>query len=109
MLYTEFIVGDNTYKLRLNTRNIVALEKQINMGALTIFGDGERVPTVAEMVTILNYSLQQYHHGLNINDAYNIFDEWLAQGNSATDFISVIVDVYKVSGLFKDGGSAEKN
>ena len=27
MLYTEFIVGDNTYKLRLNTRNIVALEK----------------------------------------------------------------------------------
>lgn len=109
MLYTEFNVGDTTYKLRLNTRNIVALEKQIDKGALTIFGDGERVPTVAEMVTILNYSLQQYQHGLNLNDAYNIFDNWLSEGNAATDFISIIVDIYKVSGLFKDGTTEEKN
>lgn len=108
MLYNEFNVGDTTYKLRLNTRNIVALEKTIGMGALAIFGNGDRVPTIAEMVAILNYGLQQYQHGISLEDAYSIFDKWLDAGNTVTDFINVIVDLYKVSGLFKDTNN-EKN
>jgi uncharacterized membrane protein len=59
------------------------------------------------MVSVLHASLQQYHHGITINDAYNIFDEYLADGNSAVDFINVIVEIYKVSGIIKE--TTEKN
>jgi hypothetical protein len=110
MLYYDFKAGDKEYKLKLNTRNIVALEKNIECNPLMIFGNGDRVPTLSVMVAVLHASLQQYHHGITLNDAYDIFDEYVADGNSITDFIPVILEIYKVSGLIKEGAeNTEKN
>ena len=108
MMYVDFTAGNEAYKLRLNTRNIVALEKQLGTNPLGIFGRGERIPTVTEMVQILHSSLQQFQHSITLNDAYNIFDDYLADGNSSTDFIQVIVEVYKVSGIIKDESREEE-
>lgn len=108
MMYFDFEAGNKAYKLRLNTRNVVALEKQLGCNPLAIFGNGEEIPTVSAMVAILHCSLQQYQHSISVNDAYDIFDSWLADGHSVTDFISVILEVYKVSGIIKED-SAEKN
>ena len=99
MMYLDFEAGNKSYKLRLSTRNIVQLEKQLGCNPLMIFGDGNRIPTVTEMVNILHCSLIQYNHGITLNDAYNIFDEYLDEGHNATEFIQVIVDIYRVSGL----------
>ena len=109
MNFINFEAGNNTYKLRLNTRNIVLLEKQLGCNPLSIFGDGDTVPTVTTMVTILNASLQQYNHGITLNDAYDIFDEYLADGHSSVDFIPVILEIYKASGIIpKDNKEAEE-
>ena len=108
MLYTDFNAGGKEYKLRLNTRDIVVLEKQLQCNPLTIFGNGDKIPTVTTMVTILHSAMQQYQHGITLNDAFDIFDTWLADGNTATDFLTVIVDIFKVSGLIKNEVS-EKN
>lgn len=100
MLYTEFTVGTETYKLRLNTRAIIVLEKQLGCNPLSIFGDGDSLPTISTMVSVLHASLQQYQHNITLEDAYNIFDKFL-EDNTMTDFIPVIIEVYKVSGLIK--------
>ena len=97
MNYIDFEVGNKTYKLRLNTRNIVLLEKQLGCNPLHIFGGGDSVPTITVMVAILHAALQQYSHGITLNDAYDIFDEYLADGHSTVDFIPVILDIYKAS------------
>lgn len=107
MLYYDFNAGNEAYKLRLNTRNIVQLEKMLGKNPIAIFGDGDTVPTITEMVSVLFTSLQQYQHSITINDAYDIFDKYL-EDNTATDFISVILEVYKVSGIIKGAGT-EKN
>lgn len=99
MLYVDFETSKGTYKLRLNTRNVVVLEKQLGMNPLSIFGDGTTIPTVTTMVTILHVSLQQYQHGITLNDAYDIFDEYLEDGHTVTDFLTVILEIYKVSGI----------
>ena len=109
MMYVDFHAGDKDYKLRLNTRAVVALEKQLGCNPLGIFGDGESIPTITTMVTVLHASLQALHHGININDAYDIFDAYLEDGNTMTDFIKVILEVYKVSGIINDGEQSEKN
>lgn len=115
MLYFEFEAGNKTYKLRLNTKNTCDLEKKIGCNPVMLFGNGDRVPTVTEMVTVLNYSLQAYHHGFTMDEAYEIFDEWLADGHAMTEFIPVIVGIFKSSGLMKDKkttppeGEQEKN
>ena len=109
MNFINFEVSGNVYKLRLNTRNIVLLEKQIGCNPLNIFGvNGDSVPTVTIMVSVLHAALQQYNHGITLNDAYDIFDEYLAEGHSTVDFLPVILDIYKASGIIpKD--SDEKN
>lgn len=108
MMYYDFEVDNRAYKLRLNTRNVITLEKALECNPLAIFGDGKRIPTITEMVAILHASLQQYQHGITVNDASDIFDKWLEEGNVATDFIRVIVEVYKVSGIIREDAD-EKN
>lgn len=101
MMYYEFEAGTNVYKLRLNTRNVVSLEKQLGCNPVMVFGQGDRVPTITQMVAILNASMQTYHHGITTDKAYDIFDAWLADEHVMTDFIPVIIDIYKVSGIMK--------
>lgn len=109
MMYVDFNAGNKEYKLRLNTRNVVALENEIKCNPLAIFGNGDTVPTISVMVAVLHNSLQQYQHGITKNDAYDIFDAYLADGNSMTDFITVILDIYRVSGLIPKVAEDEKN
>lgn len=110
MLFTEFKAGDKEYKLRMTTRAVVALEKQLGCNPISIFSNDEELPTVTAMVQILHAALQQYEHGITLNDAFDIFDKWLADGNTATDFIPVILEIYKASGLIQgDNKTEEKN
>ena len=99
MLYVDFMAGNETYNLRLNTRNIVALEKVLGGNPLSIFGTGDTVPSITAMAAILHASLQQYHHGMSMNDAYDILDAYFNDGNSMTDFIKVIIEIYRESGI----------
>ena len=80
MMYVDFEAGNKAYKLRLNTRSIVSLEKQLGCNPIAIFGDGSTLPTVESMVNVLYAALQPLNHGITLNDAYDIFD---ASGSSA--------------------------
>lgn len=108
MMFVDFTAGNKEYKLRLSIRATVALEKQLGVNPLMIFGDGDTIPTITTMVNVLHAALQQYNHGISLNDAYNIFEDWLNDGNSITDFLPIIIDVYKVSGIIKQD-ETEKN
>ena len=101
MLYYDFNAGGKEYKLRLDTRATVLLEKQLGCNPLSIFGNGDTIPTITTMISILHASLQKFHHNVDMNEAYNIFDAWLSDNNSMTDFIAIIIEVYKVSGIIK--------
>lgn len=106
MLSYDLEIGGKVYQLRLTTRNIVKLEEKIGCNPLAIFGMGDKVPTVSTMITVFWASLQQLNHGISENDAYDLFDKWLDEGHTIADFIQVLVEVYKVSGLIKE---EEKN
>lgn len=106
MMYVDFNAGGKDYKLRLATRNIVALEKAIGCNPLSIFGNGEELPSITTMVMILWQSLQKFHHNIGLNEAYDIFDEFLEE-KTAIDFIPVILDIYKVSGIIQNDNNKE--
>ena len=99
-MYFDFEAGNKPYKLRLTTKAVMALEAKIGCNPMMIFGTGgNRIPTITEMVNILHNSLSHFNHGITFNDAMNIFDTWLEDGHTPTDFIAVIVEIYKVSGI----------
>lgn len=111
MNYIDFEVGNKNYKLRLNTRSLVLLEKQLGCNPLSIFGaNGDTIPSITVMVAILHAALQQYQHSITLNDAYDIFDAYIEDGKSAIDFLPIVIEIYKASGLIpKDKGENEKN
>lgn len=110
MNYVDFTVDNKEYKLRLNTKNIVALEKKLGCNPLLIFGKGDTIPTLTQMVYILHASLQQYQHEITLDDAFGMFDSYLDEGNSITDFVYVIMDIYRNCGLIqKPKETDEKN
>lgn len=108
MMYIDFQAGNKEYKLRLNTRAIVTLEKSLGCNPLSIFGAGDTIPTITTMVSILHASLQQYQHGITMDGAYDIFDTYL-EDHAVTDFIPVILEIYKNSGLIREQEQTEKN
>ena len=109
-MYFDFEAGNKAYKLRLNTRSTVTLERALGCNPLSIFGNGDTMPTITQMVQILHASLQAMEHGITLDRAYDIFDDYLEDGHTATDFISVILDIYKVSGIIRnDSNGTEKN
>lgn len=108
MMYVDFTAGNNEYKLRLNTRGVVALEKKLGCNPLAIFNNADTIPTITTMVDVLHAALQQYNHGITLEKAYEIFDQWLDDGHTITDFIFVILEIYKVSGLYKEEANIEE-
>lgn len=109
MNYVDFTAGNKDYKLRLNTRQVIALEKQLGCNPLSIFGAGDTIPTITTMVYILHASLAQLNHGITLNDAYDIFDAYLADGHTMTDFLPTILEIYKASGLIAKSEGEVKN
>lgn len=112
MMYVDFTAGNIDYKLRLNTRQTVVLEKQLGCNPIGIFGNGETIPTITQMVNILYCALVPLNHGITLDDAFNIFDKYLEEGHTATEFIPIILKIYKVSGLIKNDeikDESEKN
>jgi hypothetical protein len=44
-----------------------------------------------------------------MNDAYEIFDAYIEDGNSVDNFIYVVLDIYRESGLIPKEVDTEKN
>lgn len=107
MLYIDFEAGKKAYKLRLTTREVISLEKRLGCNPLMIFGTGDRVPSITEMVSILHAALQAFHHGITFDNALEIFDAYL-EDHVVTDFIPVIIEIYRASGIIAKASKAEE-
>lgn len=110
MLYKELTIGEKVYKLRLDAKNSVSLEKAIGKNPLNIFmemGETEKMPYISDLIYIFAYSLQKYQHGITINDAYDIYDEWIEEGHSMEEFIPIITDILEVSGYMREPKTEE--
>lgn len=98
MLYTEMIVGDNTYKLRLGAMQMIALEDRMGKNPMTALTSGE-LPTLKDMMDIFHASLQEYQHKIKFEDACHIFDEFCAEdGNDQTKFFWFLMKVLQNNG-----------
>lgn len=112
MLYTTITIKDKEYKARLNAKACVDLEKKLGTNPINAFlkiAESSEIPDLTTLVVILHASLQAYQHGISIEDTYRIYDDFVDEGNVMTDLIPFILEVFKVSGFFKEVEENEKN
>lgn len=101
MLYIELQIGEETYKLRLNTRTSIQLEKALGrnpVGVLMDMANGNKLPKRTDIVVMLHSMLQVYHHGFNLEKTMDLYDDYLASGKTDFDMISVFTDVFLMVG-----------
>lgn len=114
MLYTELHIGEEIYKLRLTTKTSVALEKALGYNPITMLMniDNGEMPKLTDVLIMWQAMLQTYHHGMNMDKVYDLFDKFCEDGKSMFDLIPVFVEVLQNSGYIsttKTEDEDEKN
>ena len=110
-MYTEFKAGEHTYKLRLTTHGVVALEKSLGYNPLQMFMgiDEDVLPKFSDMITVLHQMLQAYEHGITLNDAYDIFDKFIEDGHTMWDIIPILIEAFQQAGFLPKEEGDSKN
>lgn len=105
MLYTELIIGGESYKLRLTTKASVSLEKALGYNPISMLMaiDKGEMPKLADVLVMLQAMLQTYHHGYSLDKVYDLFDKYVAEGKGMFDLIPVFVEVFQNSGYLTVG------
>ena len=106
-MFTELIIGNETYKLRLTTRASIGLEKALGYNPLTMFMSLENgeMPKMTDMLIILHSMLQPMNHGINMDKTYDLFDAYVASGHNLFDLVPVFIEVFQESGYMAKPGS----
>lgn len=110
-MYVEFTAGERTYKLRLTTRGIVSLEKKLGYNPLQMFMniDEDVLPKFGDMITVLHQTLQAYEHGITEDDAYEIYDAYVADGHTMWDLVPLLIEVFREAGFLPKEEGDSKN
>lgn len=111
-MFTTIEIGGVEYKLRLTTRQSIALEKALGYNPISMLMemDNDVMPKLGEVLIILHSMLQPLQHGITMDKVYEIFDEYVADGHSMFDLIPYFIEVFKQSGYITDaaeGASAD--
>ena len=109
MNFVQFNVGEKELKLRLDTKNTVALEKVLGtspVNELMKCASG-KMPTMDFVVTTLHASLQKLEHGYTMNKVYDLLDEYFDDGNTLIDIIPELLKVFQSAGLLPKGEDDE--
>jgi hypothetical protein len=101
--YVELKVGEKVLRLGMKTRQVVALEKALGKSPLNILMDAQEgaLPSINDMLIIVWAALQQYEHGYNMEAVYDLYDEYIAEGNTMMELIPIVIDVLSISGYIK--------
>lgn len=110
-MYTELIIGKDSYKLRLSTKRAVDLERALGFNPLQIFFDvnNGKLPKLSDLMIMLQYFLQDMQHGIKLEDAYDIYDRYVADGHNMFDLIPLFIEVLKESGFMAEEVDESKN
>lgn len=101
MNYAVFKIGEKELKLRLDTKNTVALERVMGTNPVNelLKCAGGQMPSFDFISATLHASLQKFEHGYTISKVYDLIDEAIEEGKNLADFIPMLMDVFQVSGL----------
>ncbi|MBU5469126.1 hypothetical protein KQI85_01895 [Falcatimonas sp. MSJ-15] len=100
--FCEWTVDGQTYRLKLKTSDVVALEQRLKKSCLDLLDvqSGMGVPSLTTMLTIVYYAMKSWQHGIKETDVMTLFDKYIEDGGSQIDFyVNIVLEIYVVSGF----------
>lgn len=101
--YAVWKVGDEEYKLKLTTVAVTKLEQEFKTNLLNILMN-QSMPSLFVMLKITHAAMQKFNHGIKEKEVQELFDQYLEDGGSQTEFLTdVILPTFQASGFFSVG------
>ena len=100
MNYITLLLKGKEFRLKIDTRNSIALEKRIGTNPMNILMEAQdgKIPSFEALLLIFHAALQKYQHGISMERVYDIYDAYVEDGHDMTDFMTLIMEVLSVSG-----------
>ncbi len=93
-------VRGESYKLKLNTQMIGALEKKYRTNILNLVS-ADGLPPLSAMLTIIQAAATPWNHGVNFEKIRRLYEFWCEEGGNQIDLLSkVVMPILVVSGFF---------
>lgn len=110
MRYATWKVDGEEYKLRLGVSDVMNLEKRIGRNPMDLLmGIQEgKLPTLTASLAVIQAAMTKFQHGITAQDVIRIYERYLDAGNSYTDLLPVITEIFEVSGFFKSNPALEE-
>ncbi len=94
-------IANKELKCRLNTQNTIQLERKLGgKNVLKVLMD-DQIPSLEMVLSTLHASLQALEHGYTMEKVYDLYDEYIENGNTYIDLVPELISVLEVSGFFK--------
>lgn len=103
------LVFDNKYTVKLDTRALIGIEKELRENPVNLFLEEDRIPQLNVLLTILFYSGRRFNKWTNMNQIYDIFDAYCEEGGSIMTLTQFITELFTESGLISNGDGDENN
>lgn len=112
--YTTWQIGDTEHKLRLTTRQAVAVEEKLGVNLLKVFmprkDEDFPLPPLKVMLVVIHGALQQFEHGMSLDDVYDLNDEYVDNGGDQTSLLTdVIIPLFENSGFMPKQKKGKKS
>ena len=110
-MFTTVTINGQDYKLKLKASACIDLERKLKTNPVNILrkiADEGELPSLEDLLTILQCSLQAYHHGYDMNKTCDLYDQFIDDGHTMVDLIPIMIDVFKASGLIKETPEEEE-
>ena len=112
--YTIWQIGEKELKLRLTTRQSVAVEEKLGVNLLKVFmprkDEDFPLPPLKVMLVVIHGALQQFEHGMSLDDVYDLNDEYVDNGGDQTSLLTdVIIPLFENSGFMPKQKNGKKS
>lgn len=102
--YTTWKIGEVEHKLRLTTRQAVAVEEKLGVNLLKVFmprqDEDFPLPPLKVMLVVIHGALQKFEHGVTLDDVYDMHDDYVDAGGDQTSLLmDVIIPLFENSGF----------
>lgn len=102
--YTTWKIGEVEHKLRLTTRQAVAVEEKLGVNLLKVFmprqDEDFPLPPLKVMLVVIHGALQKFEHGTTLDDVYDMNDDYVDAGGDQTSLLmDVIIPLFENSGF----------
>ena len=99
--YTTWKIGEVEHKLRLTTRQAVAVEEKLGVNLLKVFmprqDEDFPLPPLKVMLVVIHGALQKFEHGVTLDDVYDMHDDYVDAGGDQTSLLmDVIIHFLKI-------------